>query len=196
MPENSAFLDVGAHNGDTVFTMALHARTHGRDDIRFFAFEPDKEKTKFIIEVAQKNNLNVKVYTNAIGNKTQNVSPNRDMRLHSGAVSYSKKSDGNIKMIPLDSLPELGEVGFLHLDVEGWESKVLEGCHNILKRYTPIIVAEVWCPQSAKKRGFSVTPKEDIDGVIKKYGDKFIRGADIKDGNRNMLYLPRDRDAQ
>jgi hypothetical protein len=40
-PLNTVFLDVGAHYGDTCLTMALYAKKNERDDIRFFAFEPN-----------------------------------------------------------------------------------------------------------------------------------------------------------
>ena len=39
LPYGSSFLDVGANWGDTVLTMAIHAKNKCRSDIRFYAFE-------------------------------------------------------------------------------------------------------------------------------------------------------------
>lgn len=42
MPTKSSFLDVGAHNGDVVLTMAIYAKNIGRTDIRFFVLNQMK----------------------------------------------------------------------------------------------------------------------------------------------------------
>ena len=113
MPTKSSFLDVGAHNGDVVLTMAIYAKNIGRTDIRFFCFEPDEIKANFIKDIAINNNLDIKVYCCAVGDKECMVSRENDMPEHSGATSYKIKNDNNIKMINLNSLyEELGEVGF------------------------------------------------------------------------------------
>ena len=57
LPVGSAFLDVGAHFGDTVVTMALHARAIGRGDVRFFAFEPSPLKCRFIEKLVKANGV-------------------------------------------------------------------------------------------------------------------------------------------
>ena len=192
IPKNSAFLDVGAHNGDTVLTLALYAKNNNRDDIRFVAFEPDEVKSNFIKVAADANDLNIKIYLLAVGEKDRYVSRNADMPLHSGAVAYSEKSQNDdVRMINLDSLfDELGEVGFLHLDVEGWEAKVLEGSNNILTNYRPIIVAEYWKERHSNNRGFSRTPIRDISQVLDKYDKKYVKFDDIRDKENNVVYLP------
>ena len=35
MPRYTSFVDVGAHYGDTILTMALYAKEKNRDDLRF-----------------------------------------------------------------------------------------------------------------------------------------------------------------
>jgi FkbM family methyltransferase len=195
IPNNSAFLDIGAHNGDTVLTMAIYAKNNNRNDIRFFAFEPDKVKSDFIERTSKLNNLNIKVYCCAIGDKECLVSAQNDKPIHSGATSYKITVDqhkNNIRMTNLNSLyNDLGEVGFLHLDVEGWELNVLNGASKILKNYNPIIIAEYWDKPAAEKRGFSTTAREDIIHHINEY-KKYRLYDTLVDGNNNLVFLPNE----
>jgi len=48
---------------------------------------------------------------------------------------------GNIETVTIDSL-NLTDLGFLKLDVEGYEGKVLHGARNTLTKYKPIVVIE------------------------------------------------------
>lgn len=61
LQHNAVFFDIGAHFGDTVITMALHAKNHGRNDIHFVAIEPSKAKVKFIKKVLGLNGMAEKV---------------------------------------------------------------------------------------------------------------------------------------
>ena len=193
MPKNSSFLDVGAHNGDVVLTMAIYAKKINREDIRFFCFEPDEIKANFIKDTAKNNSLDIKVYCCAVGDKECMVSRQKDVAEHSGAVSYKiNKSENNINMINLNSLSEeLGEVGFLHLDTEGWEEKVLSGSSIILEKYNPIIVAEYWSSSDGRKRGFSQTAREDIINIMNNY-EKYKLFDTIVDANTNLVFIPND----
>ncbi len=188
MPIGHSFVDVGAHNGDTVLAMALHARKVGRKDIRFVAFEPDVTKATFIENVAKLNHLDVKVYAFAIGDAEQTVRQTGDKPAKSGAVAY-KAAESGLPMRTLDCfVEELSPVGHLHLDVEGWESKAIDGAERLLAGAEHCsLVAEAWHPNSAKKRGFSVTPLEDISRALAKH-EHFRQQGYINDGNQNVLY--------
>ena len=119
MPVNHSFVDVGAHNGDTVLAMALHARKMKQDDIRFFAFEPDAVKAQYIRKVAEMNQLKVSVFDLAIGDIAQSVKQTGDVPIQSGAVAYKAAEKGGVTMQPLDAFFEdICPVGHLHLDVE------------------------------------------------------------------------------
>lgn len=189
MPANHSFVDVGAHNGDTVLAMALHAKKRARHDIRFFAFEPDVTKAQYIQTVANMNNLNVSVFALAIGDITQSVQQTGDVPIQSGAVAYKAVDKGGVQMQPLDVFFEaIHPVGHLHLDVEGWESKVIDGAQRVLQNTKACsLLAEAWNPISARKRGFSETPLEDIAQALTKHPHFLNRGF-IQDGNNNVLY--------
>lgn len=288
LPPSAAFLDVGAHLGDTVMTVALHAKALGRSDIRFFAFEPSKAKCDFIRETARLNGVSVTVFQTCVGDvcrqdlvrrldgarstscRKDNLVDKYDGRVvyvvkgekgcggnydesvkgsgdnetsveeHGGnddntgedgddddlvdretrgnasvasaaaaattattdddsdCESSSSEADENLNMINLDSLYEtLHPVGFFHLDVEGWESRVISGAKFLLSAVssTTYLVAEVWEDKNARIgrdgvltiRGFSPTPIKDIEGVMKDH-EAFVRGEDIMDQERNLFY--------
>eukprot|EP00536_Pseudo-nitzschia_multiseries_P017035 jgi/Psemu1/292813/fgenesh1_pg.1348_\ len=147
--KGSVVVDVGAHLGDTVLTLALHARANDRSDLRFVALEPCAEKCAFLRSVVAANNLRgtVDVVCAAVGDVLGTVRPAanaKDRARREGSLRYEacSGSDGiNAKsgiiestpMITLDSMfDELSPLGLLHIDVEGWESNVLRGATRLL----------------------------------------------------------------
>lgn len=145
MPINSSFLDIGAHFGDTVCTFAIYAKNHNRNDIKFFAFEPNKDKCDYISKISKLNNLNIQILNNCVGNNNNKVNSVSDK--NSGACIYEESSNGVINTIKLEDVKNIFEpVGYMHIDVEGWEPKVLNGAKSILnnKKNKMIIFAESW----------------------------------------------------
>mmetsp|Transcript_35086 Transcript_35086/g.52370 ORF Transcript_35086/g.52370 Transcript_35086/m.52370 type:complete len:373 (-) Transcript_35086:271-1389(-) len=212
----STFVDVGAHFGDTVLTMALYAKVNELD-ITFFAFEPSPDKCRWIRKVASANELNVQVYCVAVGDGSRTVQPDprkKDRALLDGSLMYKEiqqhsttdndvhddddDDDNNtptenaVEMIALDSLiHQLSPLGFLHIDVEGWEYKVIQGAQTLIESSssTPCyILAESWKEKDCKRRGIvDADPEELIDGVMKEFQD-FVRLDDIVDIERNLVY--------
>jgi FkbM family methyltransferase len=88
----SVVVDAGAHLGDTVLTLAVHARAKNRSDLRFVAVEPCSEKCEFILSVVAANNLleNVKVWCAALGDSVGVVKP------ESSAKKRAKR-DGSLR---------------------------------------------------------------------------------------------------
>lgn len=73
----SVIVDAGAHLGDTVLTLAVHARAKQRTDLRFVALEPCPEKCDFIRTVVAANKLvgTVQVICAAVGDSMGVVRP-------------------------------------------------------------------------------------------------------------------------
>ena len=210
---NSSFLDVGAHLGDTVITMAIHARVIGREDIRFYAFEPSRIKCQWITSVAEDNGLAIKVINAAVGDTQRLVIPEKKKKsraVFDGSLKYdvvgNEEMEGGgddvsgnhmdsscpVQMICLDSIPEMHPLGLLHLDVEGWESDVIRGASNLLeKTLSPcFVIAEVWDDKDCKRRGVGGGAEEKIEAVMHSY-TSFERKEDILDLERNAVYVKR-----
>jgi FkbM family methyltransferase len=233
VPLNSAFLDVGSHFGDTVITMALHARNNDREDIRFFAFEPSLAKVEFIRRTVLANALgdSVQVVQACVGEVCRGNMRRKEEKgvsKHGGDAIYEEGDDekviingtdedadsgsnsdasddegdeeGTIIMITLDSMADvLSPVGFMHVDVEGWESRVLSGASVLLSSTAATlldndpgcaccVLAEVWSGKHCLKRGASsCTPIADIVSVMAEHSH-FRRGHDIVDQERNLFF--------
>lgn len=198
IPINSSFLDVGSNFGDTVLTLAIYAKNNNREDINFFAFEPNKIKCEFIEKVAKRNNLKIKVYNCCVGNingYAENDMVKSDLK---GSCSFKIcKNNKGIKILRLDDIQnELINIGMIHIDTEGWEIEVLKGSHNILNNIKNnfILICECWSDDEAikqKKRGrtnniLSINPRKDILNLINKYN--FERLDDIVDKQTNLVF--------
>lgn len=190
LPIGYSFLDIGGHYGDTVFTMAIHAKNNNRSDIRFYVFEPDTYKCKMMKENVLLNDLNIVVYQYGVGDTTCRIG-NLDKKGRCSAT-YKKYPKGKLSMIKLDDLKDILEpIGFMHIDVEGWESRVLEGANQILqnKENKIYIIAECWPNNESYERGFSLTPRLDILNIMNKY-THYIQQDDLIDELTNLVFYP------
>jgi hypothetical protein len=73
----------------------------------------------------------------------------------------------------------------MHIDVEGWEPKVLRGAHNLLNNaMSSTVIVECWSSEQSIERGFSNTPEKDILHEM----NQFNRLSDIIDNERNLVF--------
>lgn len=109
--------------------------------------------------------------------------------------SSSTSSDRLLDIHRLDDFFDLiHPIGFLHIDVEGWEAKVLAGASKLLTvtanddENMCYILAETFNHKEARSRGpeFSQTHEEDILEVMSTFS--FSRGEDVVDGERNLFF--------
>lgn len=197
LPHNSAFLDVGSNYGDTILTMAIHAKNNNRNDIRFFAFEPNTSKCQYIEKIAKLNNVNVTVFNFCVGNNMCKASHDGILPPNLGCASFKLDNNGNVNVITLNSIKNiLMPVGILHIDTEGWERAVLEGCSELFNDSinTIHIFAECWSNETAaaqvsRGRGVGIatsTPENDIVNEMKKY--KSTRLNNLWDGETSLVF--------
>ena len=152
-PKNVCIIDAGAHIGDGIIPIAQSLIKNGRDDIILYAIDPTKEKCDYITYMCNLNNLdNVRIIhcglTDILENRVPD--PNQDIyegndRANSGATQWVINCGGT-QFMTIDKLVEDGNIrepiGFIHLDVEGMESKVIKGGLKAINMYLPIISLE------------------------------------------------------
>ena len=91
-------------------------------------------------------------------------------------------------------------LGFLHIDVEGWEARVIDGACSLLSTNDATVgttwqccyvVAETFSKKEARRRGpgFSETHEEDILNAMSPFS--FTRGDDVVDTERNLFFARR-----
>lgn len=197
MDFNNSFLDIGSHYGDTVLTMALYAKKNKRNDIRFYAFEPNKEKSNHIKYISKLNNLNVQVFNMCVGNFNGKAKQDGVRPVNSGASSFTIDTNGDIEILKLDSIKDqIMPIGIMHIDTEGWETSVLNSSQNILKETnnSMYIIAEYWSEKVARKEKkvgrskgiMSKTPSKELVNLLKNYN--FERLNDLVDEERNLVF--------
>lgn len=134
-------IDLGAWIGDNSIPWAKNI------DGIVFAIDPSSENCDFINKTCEINNItNVKTLQYAISNINEILTTNDDLQ-HCSFV-YGKTGTEEINKIDAVSLDYLYEIkkiyniGYIHLDAEGMEYKIIEGSNKLIDDCRPIISFE------------------------------------------------------
>lgn len=106
-----------------------------------YTFEPDPDNWECLIAntKAVPNIYCSKVGLSNVGCKGSMYQPDRADNCGSLAI---EEGEGDIRVIPLDSLNISDKVGLIYLDIEGAEYKALDGAKELIARDKPVIVVE------------------------------------------------------
>lgn len=135
------FIDLGAWIGDNSIPWAKN--TQGT----IYAIDPSPENCQFIRLLAKQNLLsNVSVIQTAISDTNEVLSTNDDIN-HCSFVYNNTENQGiqKVNACSLDYLVQIGSIetiGYIHLDVEGMEFKILKGASTLLESQRPILTFE------------------------------------------------------
>ncbi len=134
-------IDLGAWIGDNSIPWSKMLRCNER---KVYSIDPSIENCAFIQKMCEHNEItNIKIFQTAVSNKSETLSTNDDM-YH---CTFVEGIEGRNKVcaVSLDTLFSKGEIeniGYIHLDVEGMEYKVILGSENIINACRPIITFE------------------------------------------------------
>jgi FkbM family methyltransferase len=134
-------LDVGANIGVTTLIMAsLCPKGH------VYAFEPGHENARWLRQNVKVNGLtNCTVIETAVGSTTGTISFNEN-RAWGTVANEPSASSKNVSITTLDAFirntPELQQLDFIKIDVEGFESHVIAGGSETLSRFRPSVWME------------------------------------------------------
>lgn len=134
-------IDLGAWIGDNSIPWAK------KIDGIIYSIDPSQENCNFIKNMCIVNNItNVKTICSAISNKNETLSTNDDLH-HCSFVYGNPGLNANTKTpaVSLDYLFNLSiidNIGYIHLDVEGMEYKIIEGSVTLIDIHRPIISFE------------------------------------------------------
>jgi len=138
---NKNIIDLGSWIGDNSIPWSKNIKG------KVYAIDPSPINLSFINETCILNNIhNVSTLEYAISNLNELLSTNEDIN-HCSFVYGGVGTQGRNKVnaVSLDYLYEkniIENIGYIHLDVEGMEFKVLQGSSNILDKEKPIITFE------------------------------------------------------
>lgn len=134
-------IDLGAWIGDNSIPWSKNI------DGVVYAIDPSPNNCDFIHKMCELNTItNVKIVQSAISNTNEILSTNDNIN-HCSFVYGSPGLNGTLKVkaVSLDYLYEtkvIENIGYIHLDVEGMEYKIIEGSSNIIDQCRPIISFE------------------------------------------------------
>ena len=130
---NKSALDIGSHIGTHTITLSEYFK-------HVYAFEPNSNIFG-----------NLELNTNKLGNVTLFNKAVGDMKKSKKLVvkevnthSYVEHFDENvaIEQIKIDDLYIKDTIGFIKIDIEGYEIPAFVGMYNLIKRDKPVIVYE------------------------------------------------------
>ena len=149
-PINSSIIDAGAHIGDGSIPIAHAFKENNRSDLLVYAIEPSKEKCDFITEIAKINQLdNLIVLNYGLSDKSEQLQQdNIYRRQNTGAKTWGNFNNDNqnsefrtLDSLYLDKIIKY-PIKVIHFDLEGHESKSLDGSKYILENFKPYLSLE------------------------------------------------------
>ena len=185
---DSIIIDIGAWIGDNSIPWAKLLALKGE----VVAIDPSKENLKFIGILSKLNNIQNISLINAVCSDKVNQKLSFD-----GSIDHtsfrelkSNKSDKILYSTTLDKIHDENypqkKVSFIHLDVEGFELRVLKGTENILKKYNPFVIFELHLNKS---------PYTELFEFINRFNYDIYMINEIIPGNyldcRNFIAIPK-----
>jgi FkbM family methyltransferase len=138
--KNKNFIDLGAWIGDNTIPWAKNINGI------VYAIDPSKENVEYINKNKRLNDLsNIVIIHSAISDKDEYIYTSDNIN-HASFTNENKENTTSTHATSLDNLynnKNIDNIGFMHLDVEGMEYKVLQGSKLIINTFKPIITYEV-----------------------------------------------------
>lgn len=195
-------LDIGAHCGS-------HSIIYSKinPDAIIHSFEPQEDMFKILNMNININNIkNIKTYNIALGNKKCAANMGNIVLNASKNYNYTTLSDNNNDFINLGGL-QIGNSGekifidkldnlcfehridFIKMDVESFESFVIDGGINIIKKDMPIIFYENNGIEKIFEdiNNFVVPINKNVSEILKELNYKILK----IDDNNNYLAIPK-----
>lgn len=147
--KNSIVVECGCHIGTHTLVLTSLCKT-------FYGFEPMPDTYDILTKNIKLNNIdNAIIFKKGVADKESitNFSwipygnpggsglNNNPMGKPDWIISTNKNIE--VKLTTIDLL-KLDKLDFIKIDVEGYETLVIEGAINTIKKYKPVIIMEVW----------------------------------------------------
>ena len=164
-------LDIGANIGYTAYVFASVRKPPGK----IYAFEPDLSSFTTLEEIIRRKKLGavVEIFNMAVGggdgsldfwHNDEHSADHRVVTEEFKAVRPVGDKISTVAVTSVDSFAasrKLMKIGFIKIDVQGYEMAVCEGMRNTLQRFPEICVAFEYAPHSMRELGFE--PLELLD---------------------------------
>ncbi|MBN2747289.1 MAG: FkbM family methyltransferase [Bacteroidales bacterium] len=197
--KDGIILDIGANLGIMTYYLSKQ-----KPDSQIFSFEPVQENLKILKKIVQEKKLNnVEVFDIALGNKNESgtmvlpevnhvVMQGLSHVVHESIPDFNQGKTMTIEIKKLDDLQEIihskKPVIGIKLDVENYESFVLEGATSTINKYKPIIYTELWENENRTKCIKILTEMNYFVKVLE--GKNLVDFDPKKHKTQNFFFLP------
>lgn len=148
---DSIYFDVGANIGATAISIARHLEKGF-----VYAFEPTSAYEYLEKNIKINSLINVKSFNIALGEnegQTSFKTTAECLACSHRIIEDNCLTEPNVDSVTISRLDDIvkresvNRVDFVKIDVEGYESNVLEGCEFIIQKFNPIFFVEFnsWC---------------------------------------------------
>jgi FkbM family methyltransferase len=135
----SVAVDIGGHIGTHAVNLSRLVGRQGQVHV----FEPQpKIFAELVVNMHLNGCKNVALHRAAVGNRSGSVNIAPRCTTNEGMARIVESGGHQAKMVRLDDL-NLSNVSVIKIDVEGYESQVIEGARETIARNRPAIVIEV-----------------------------------------------------
>lgn len=139
--DNRFFVDAGCYNGEDVEKFYEWSKS---PESEVYAFEPDEENYRICKHVLREHDA-VHLMNFGLADKEEVLFFENKGKTDS---SFSATGDSRVEVHSLDTVIPLQGCGFLKMDVEGLESKVLLGAKRIIQEAHPILALSIYHKRS------------------------------------------------
>ncbi len=135
---NLNYIDIGAYNGDTV---EEYVERFG-NNMKIFAFEPDKKNYGKMLERFEKKNIDCVAYNRAAWDADEILKfYSRSGRAGSAEKGIRSEKFSEVMAVRVDETDEIAheKIGFVKIDAEGSDLKVIGGLSKIIRHSKPCV---------------------------------------------------------
>lgn len=139
--KNSVVLDIGANIGNHTLYFLNECNAQF-----VYCFEPADDTFQILTNNIIINHLEdrVQLMHVGVGSVSGNARIKQQRQHDTGYTQLEKSETGDITIVAIDDLDIRKNIGFIKIDVEGFELEVIKGLENTLKKDKPLIMIEVW----------------------------------------------------
>ena len=167
--KKEAILDIGSNIGNHTlyFLNECHAKFS-------YCFDPAKDTFQILKRNIEVNHLEKRtcLYNAGVGSSMGNANISSQRHKDTAYTKISMAENGNVNVVSIDGLGIKEKIGFVKIDVEGFELEVIKGMQKTLEENKPFVMIEIW--NDNKEAILSIM--EDLGYCYQCLGDRRTQG--------------------
>lgn len=157
--KEATILDIGSNIGNHTLYFLLESGANFA-----YCFEPAKDTFSILKKNIEINGLEnrTQLYNCGVGSSSGKASISMSRDKNTAYTQLALQKEGDVSVVSIDELDIKETIGFVKIDVEGFELEVIKGMVDSLRKSKPYIMIEIW------DKNYN-----DIVSIMAKLGYKF-----------------------